>query len=395
MPEMRRKSILFDKVENMIYTADFDHAIIYHNTKGETPEQIKAKTGCDTILNGMLFNADGSFCCKCRIAGKQIANDGGTYYGYGWNGNNLPVIAHSERQTNYDNYITSILVAEKYKRGRTAISFYNGKYTVLCVADGAEAMTIAEVEAEMKRYNSQILILDGGGSSYLDCPAGRVDATYGRKTANRMYICIWNKKSADKGDNNTLKITEPNYNWAYGATKRTKTDYIVLHHAAGNGTAEAIHKLHLRNGWRGIGYNYYVRKTGEIVRGREDWAAGGHTMDFNTISLGICFEGNFDTESMTKAQIEAGQALLADVKSRYPNAKIVKHSELNPTGCPGKNFPFDEIVSGETEETPVAEQTKTIYRVQVGAFKNKVGAIALKQELEQKGYSPFIVEVKQ
>ena len=45
----------------MIHTGNFKLVEIYHNTKGETPETIKAKTGCDTIVNGMLFNPDGSF----------------------------------------------------------------------------------------------------------------------------------------------------------------------------------------------------------------------------------------------------------------------------------------------------------------------------------------------
>ena len=167
----------------MLHTGKLHRAEIYHNTKGETPEAIKAKTGCTTILNGMLFNPDGSFCLKARISGETLANESGTFYGYGWSGNAPPVIAHSDSMGNYDNYITSIHIAPTSKRGRTAISFYDGKYAVLCVADGSGAMTIPQVEETMRKYNGQFLILDGGGSSYLDCPSGKVDASYQRKNS--------------------------------------------------------------------------------------------------------------------------------------------------------------------------------------------------------------------
>lgn len=189
----------------MIHTGNFKRAEIYHNTKGETPEAIKAKTGCDTIVNGMLFNPDGSLCLKARIKGKTVANEDGIFYGYGWSGNALPVITHSDKMSSYDNYITSIHIAPTVKRGRTAVSFYNGKYTVLSVADGNNAMTVPQVEETMRKYNSQFLILDGGGSSYLDCSAGKVDASYARKTQNKMYLLIW-EDGEQKKDGGKMKV---------------------------------------------------------------------------------------------------------------------------------------------------------------------------------------------
>ena len=379
----------------MIHTAKFKRMEIYHNTKGETPEAIKAKTGCTTIVNGMLFNPDGTFCLKARINGKTVANESGVFYGYGWSGDNLPIIAHSDNMTAYDNYITSIHVAPTVRRGRTAISFYNGKYTVLCVSDSNGAMTIPQVETAMRKYNGQFLILDGGGSSYLDCPSGKVDTTMQRKTANRMYLLIWEDTELKK-DGDILNIIEPNYKWAYGATIRNKTDYIVLHHVGANGsfTPEQIHAEHLRKGWRGIGYNFYVRRDGTIYRGREENAAGGHTEGYNNASIGICFEGNFEVETMPDAQKKAGQELIAYLTTKYPSAKVVRHKDLNATACPGKNFPFAEIITPPKNE-PAKPADGTIYRVQVGAFSTEENATRLKAELESKGYKPFIVkEVK-
>lgn len=192
-----------------------------------------------------------------------------------------------------------------------------------------------------------------------------------------------------------MNIIQPNYKWAYGATIRQKTDYIVLHHvgAVGSFTPEQIHAEHLKKGWRGIGYNFYVRKDGTIYRGREENAAGGHTLDYNTVSIGICFEGNFEVETMPDAQKKAGQALIAYLKPKYPSAKIVRHKQLNATACPGKNFPFADITTVTAQTT--TPTSNTIYRVQVGAFSNKTSADALAKDLTAKGYKPYITtEVK-
>ena len=195
-----------------------------------------------------------------------------------------------------------------------------------------------------------------------------------------------------------MTIIQPNYKWAYAATLRKKTDYIVLHHvgAVGNFTPEQIHAEHLRKKWRGIGYNFYIRKDGTIYHGREENAAGGHTLNDNLISIGICFEGNFEVETMPDAQKKAGQALIAYLKPKYPEAKIVRHSQLNATACPGINFPFADIV---TAPAPIVPISNVVYRVtipqtQLGAFADKAKAEALAAEYSSKGIKTIITEVK-
>ena len=65
---------------------------------------------------------------------------------------------------------------------------------------------------------------------------------------------------------------------------------------------------------------------------------------------GICFEGEFETEQMPEAQIAAGKELVADIVGRYPSIVVGRHSDFGQTACPGKNFTFDEIVSGNNAE---------------------------------------------
>jgi len=121
--------------------------------------------------------------------------------------------------------------------------------------------------------------------------------------------------------------------------KRSKTTMLILHHAAGSGSVESVHKAHLARNWYGIGYHYYVRKDGGIWRGRPEDSVGTHTVGKNTVSIAICFEGNFETDTMSEAQLTAGRELIADILRRYENIKISCHRDHDSTACPGKNFP--------------------------------------------------------
>ena len=139
--------------------------------------------------------------------------------------------------------------------------------------------------------------------------------------------------------------------WAHAPTPGAVPAAVVLHHAAADGSVEAVHSAHLPRGWAGIAYHYYVRKDGSIYRGRPEWAVGGHTSGENWHTLGVCFEGNFEQEEMGEAQLEAGRGLIADILGRWGELAVVPHSYYSQTACPGKNFPLDEML--RKEEVPV------------------------------------------
>lgn len=132
---------------------------------------------------------------------------------------------------------------------------------------------------------------------------------------------------------------------------RTKTNKAVLHHAASTDcSVEDVHRWHKEdNGWSGIGYHLFIRKDGTIHRGRPMNTVGAHVYGENSDSIGICFEGNFEIEKMPEAQKRAGQEAVSYIKQLYPLIKFVRHKDLAATACPGKNFPFEEIVSGADE----------------------------------------------
>lgn len=144
-----------------------------------------------------------------------------------------------------------------------------------------------------------------------------------------------------------LKINSVSYNWAGALSKRKSTKFIILHHQAGNGEPTAIHNAHLANGWVGIGYNFIVRKNGSVYCGRPIDCVGAHTQGYNSVSIGVCFEGNYETtKTMPAEQINSGMELITYLKNSFPTADVKKHSDFNSTACPGQYFLFDKIVNG-------------------------------------------------
>lgn len=127
----------------------------------------------------------------------------------------------------------------------------------------------------------------------------------------------------------------------------------VLHHAAANGSVEDVHNWHLSLGWAGIGYHFYVRKDGRIYRGRPENWIGAHTYGHNE-KIGVCAEGNFEEEQMSVAQKDALIWLLEYLRSKYGDLEVFGHKDLDATACPGKNYPFDQIVSSEVLPDPNA-----------------------------------------
>ena len=149
-----------------------------------------------------------------------------------------------------------------------------------------------------------------------------------------------------------MEIIETNLDFK-PLTKRSQTNRIILHHAAiANCSPEDIHRWHLNNGWSGAGYHFLVRKDGKIYRLRPEWAVGSHAQGSNSDSIGICAEGNYEYETMPEAQKNSIIELVNYLKDKYGISKVIGHRDVNNTSCPGKNYPFDEIVNGSVSPTP-------------------------------------------
>lgn len=143
-----------------------------------------------------------------------------------------------------------------------------------------------------------------------------------------------------------MYIIETNLQWREQLQTGNNPTLIVLHHAdASSCTIYDIHQWHLNNGWSGCGYHFFVRKDGNIFRGRPENTIGAHTLGHNMNSLGICAEGNFELEYMPDVQKNSLIDLCEYLHNKYSITDIKRHSELFSTECPGRNYPFDYIKS--------------------------------------------------
>ena len=97
---------------------------------------------------------------------------------------------------------------------------------------------------------------------------------------------------------------------------------------------------HLRRGFSGAGYHFYIRKNGDIKPLRPIGQPGAHVKNHNAHSVGICYEGGLSAggipaDTRTLEQKATLLALLRELRAVLPEAIIVGHRDLNPLkGCP-------------------------------------------------------------
>jgi hypothetical protein len=113
-------------------------------------------------------------------------------------------------------------------------------------------------------------------------------------------------------------------------------DSIALHHMAHpTWTFEEVHNYHLKvNGWIGIGYNWWVGFDGKIYEGRGfNQGAGVGGENHHILSIG--FQGDFETQTMSKEQYKAGVEIIKYICELVPSIKIIEgHKHWGNTACP-------------------------------------------------------------
>ena len=308
----------------------------------------------------------GNYKAGGRELSRQFAEP---FLGFGWSGGELPEWA--QYMAGVDNFLSTIPALRGGERlsldygsgvGRPAERTWFGRdgsgewyvevttdnYTLTGIVERMEALGIVDG-----------MVLDGSGSSQWYDGETHITGD-GRRVYS--YLLLWFEDKGEdkpgKGDEMSIDIIDAGLK--FGAlTKRTVTDRIILHHAAGNGSVESVHNYHKGLGWSGIGYHYYVRKDGSIYRGRPEAMVGGHTSGYNYCSIGVCAEGNFQTDVMSDAQREAIRALVLDIRTRYPDTQTIRHKDVAATACPGKNYPFDYIAAAEPDPEDTPPETDT------------------------------------
>lgn len=167
--------------------------------------------------------------------------------------------------------------------------------------------------------------------------------------------------------------------------------YIIIHHPEVKApcSIERLNDIMRGMNFYMIGYNFYVRRNGEVYAGRPVNATGANCYDYNTCSIGVCFEGDFTVEHISEEQYRAGVELINYLSAKYniPKVRVYKpnsvpsgggiggHKNFYSTNCPGLNFPLEkmmnEVLNGTTSNEPIVQDQGA-----KGSFVSSCNAIA-------------------
>lgn len=167
----------------------------------KTLAQVKEMTGAEYILNGGMWNPDGSPCRGLKADGRLLSQTPwGDMAGYGWN--SPSDISQTTNWQKYDNYIaTSPLIvngkpldkipydsAQGGRRPRSAMGIAGEMLLLYCSGD---SLTPEQLREQMEAQGcTSAMMLDSGGSSQCDFSGEIIRAE--RKVHN--WICVWVKK---------------------------------------------------------------------------------------------------------------------------------------------------------------------------------------------------------
>jgi len=100
-------------------------------------------------------------------------------------------------------------------------------------------------------------------------------------------------------------------------------------------TLQALEISHRKRGFNGIGYHYYILKSGKVINTRPLSRIGAHAKGHNRTSIGICYEGGLDKDgkpkdTRTPEQRIALRQLVSELQKRFPGCKVCGHRDLSP-----------------------------------------------------------------
>ncbi len=118
---------------------------------------------------------------------------------------------------------------------------------------------------------------------------------------------------------------------------------LIIHHTAieSHVGPQRIAEYHVENmGWPGIGYHFVIDPDGVIYLTNRLETVSYQAKGVNEDTVGIGFQGNFQTEIPTEAQVQAGAHLCAWLIQvlGLEMDDIKGHKELMATACPGNQW---------------------------------------------------------
>src|SRR5688572_28545334 len=95
-----------------------------------------------------------------------------------------------------------------------------------------------------------------------------------------------------------------------------------------------IQQIAFSRGFSDISYSYLIFPSGHVFEGRGFEVLGAHTLGHNA-DVGVALVGNYENQTVTKAQKEALYKLRQ--KIAVSRGSLIPHCRTFSTSCPGKN----------------------------------------------------------
>ena len=174
----------------------------------KTLSQVKAETKAHYVLNGGMWNPDGTPCPLLKVGGAMLSGTPWRPMGYAWDkGPDIRMTSEYEGAANFI-AVTALISSGKPvdkpsygsaqggKRGRSAIGLRGDSLALYCSGDGTrDAATPETLRDELAGLGwASAVMLDGGGSSQCDFGGERITAS--RKVHN--WICVWLKQGGQE-----------------------------------------------------------------------------------------------------------------------------------------------------------------------------------------------------
>jgi len=164
---------------------------------------------------------------------------------------------------------------------------------------------------------------------------------YGKQIAdwytNEAKVALADIEKDFKVKDYHLKLSQPR-------DVRLLTEAIAIHHTGSpeddDLSSPELHRMHLNNGWWGMGYHFNIRKNGTVELGTPLETVGAHAYEHNYNTIGIHVAGNFEQVKPTMKQLDSLERLVADLARDYHitinDQTVAGHRHFNSdTACPG------------------------------------------------------------
>ena len=145
-----------------------------------------------------------------------------------------------------------------------------------------------------------------------------------------------------------------------------EVNLIVVHCSATRAdrdfTENDLEVCHRHRGFNGAGYQFYIRKNGDIKNTRPLEKPGAHALGYNAHSIGICYEGGLDVryrpaDTRTEWQKHSLRVLIRTLLMDYPGCRVCGHRDLSPDRNGDGRISPEEWV----KECPCFEVTSKLY----------------------------------